>query len=79
MLITQYTLQMQRYKLFLIQARKRDENDIVSYSENEFSKNSSLITRSAVSYCSIGAYSVDSPYTTRHHTHHLIRCILLRM
>ena len=24
---------MQRYKLFLIQARKRGENDIVSYSE----------------------------------------------
>ena len=69
---------MQRYKLFLIQARKRGENDIVSYSEKEFSKNSSLITHSAVSYCSIGAYSGDSPYTTRHHTHHHIRCILLR-
>ena len=69
---------MQRYKLFLIQARKRDENDIVSYSENEFSKNSSLITRNAVSYCDIGAYSGDSPYTTRRHTHHPIRCILLR-
>ena len=69
---------MQRYKLFLIQARKRGENDIVlSYSEKEFSKNSSLITSNAVSYCSIGAYNVDSPYTTRHHTHHLNRCILL--
>ena len=78
MLITQYTLQMQRYKLFLIQARKRGENDIVSYSEKEFSKNSSLITRNAVSYCSVETYSVDSPYTTRHHTHHPIRCILLR-
>ena len=69
---------MQRYKLFLIQARKRGENDIVSYSEKEFSKNSSLVTRNAVSYCDIEAYSIDSPYTTRHHTHHQNRCILLR-
>ena len=79
MLITQYTLQMQRYKLFLIQARKRGENDIVSYSEKEFSKNSSLITRNAVSYCDIEVYSDNSPYTTRHHTHYQNSCILLRM
>ena len=50
----------------------------ILYSEKEFLKNSSLITRNAVSYCDIGAYSGDSPYTTRHHTHHQIRCILLR-
>jgi len=43
-----------------------------------FSKNLSLITLNAVSYCDIGAYSGDSPYTTRHHTHHHIHCILLR-
>ena len=48
-------------------------------SEKEFSKNSSLVTRNAVSCCDIVAYSVDSPYTTRHHTHHPNRCILLRM
>ena len=51
----------------------------ILYSEKEFLKSSSLITRNAVSYCDIGAYSGDSPYTTRHHTHHLNRCILLRM
>ena len=49
------------------------------HSEKEFSKNSSLVTRNAVSYCIIVAYSVNSPYTTRHHTHHPNRCILLRM
>ena len=47
--------------------------------EKEFSKNSSLVTRNAVSYCDIEVYSDNSPYTTRHHTHHPIRCILLRM
>ena len=51
----------------------------IMYSEKEFSKNSSLITRNAVSYCSVETYSVDSPYTTRHHTHHQNSCILLRM
>ena len=70
---------MQRYKLFLIQARKRGENDIVSYSEKEFSKNSSLVTHNAVSHCSIVAYSANSPYTTRHPTHHQNHCILLRI
>ena len=49
------------------------------YSEKEFSKNSSLITRSAVSCCGIVVYSVDSPYATRHPTRHKNRCILLRM
>ena len=47
--------------------------------KKEFSKNSSLITHSAVSCCDIVDYSVDSPYTTRHHTHHPNRCILLKM
>ena len=50
----------------------------ILYSEKEFSKNSSLITHSAVSGCNIEAYGVESTYTTRHHTHHLNRCILLR-
>ncbi len=48
-------------------------------SKKEFSKNSSLITRSAVSYCDIVIYSVDSTYITRHPTRHPKRCILLRM
>ena len=48
-------------------------------SKKEFSKNSSLITRNAVSCCDIEAYSVDSTCTTRHPTHHLNRCILLKM
>ena len=51
----------------------------IKYSEKEFSKNSSLITHRAVSGCNIEAYGVESTYTTRHHTHHLNRCILLRM
>ena len=51
----------------------------ISGSEKEFSKNSSLITRNAVSCCDIEAYSDDSPYTTRHHTRHPNRCMLLRM
>ena len=53
--------------------------DWIYNSEKEFWKNSSLITRNAVSCCDIEAYSDNSPYTTRHHTHHPIRCILLRM
>ena len=48
-------------------------------SKKEFSKNSSLVTRNAVSYCGIETYSANSPYTTRHHTYHLIGRILLRM
>ena len=60
------------YLLFFLTSSAR-------HSEKEFSKNSSLITRNAVSRCSIEAYSIDSPYTTRHHTHHQNRCILLRM
>ena len=48
-------------------------------SEKEFSKNSSLVTHNAVSCWDIEAYSANSPYTTRHHTHHPNRCILLRM
>ena len=51
----------------------------IMYSEKEFSKNSSLITRNAVSNCIIEIYSVDVPYTTRHHTHHPNKRILLRM
>ena len=46
-------------------------------SKKEFSKNSSLVTRNAVIYCDIEDYSVDSPYTTRHHTHHPNKGILL--
>ena len=49
----------------------------ILYSKNEFSKNSSLVTRNAVIYCDIEDYSVDSPYTTRHHTHHPNKGILL--
>ena len=48
-------------------------------SKKEFSKNSSLITRNAVSCCDIDAYSANSPCTTRHPTRHLNCCILLRM
>ena len=46
-------------------------------SKKEFSKNSSLVTRNAVIYCDIEDYSVDSPYTTRHHTRHPNKGILL--
>ena len=42
-------------------------------------KNSSLVTHNAVSHCSIVAYSANSPYTTRHPTHHQNHCILLRI
>ena len=69
---------MQRYTFFLILPNFYAVFSI-SGSEKEFSKNSSLITRSAISCCSIEVYSVNSPYTTRHHTHHPNRCILLRM
>ena len=48
-------------------------------SKKEFSKNSSLVTRNAVSCWDIEAYSANSPYTTRHPTHHQNRCILLRV
>ena len=48
-------------------------------SKKEFSKNSSLVTRNAVSCWEFEAYSANSPYTTRHHTCHPNRCILLRM
>jgi len=48
-------------------------------SKKEFSKNSSLVTRNAVSCWDIDAYSANSPYTTRHHTRHPNRCMLLRM
>ena len=47
--------------------------------EKEFSKNSSLVTHNAVSHCSIEIYSANSPYTTRHPTHHQNHCILLRI
>ena len=46
-------------------------------SEKEFWKNSSLVTRNAVSCCGIVAYSANLPYTTRHPTHHQNECILL--
>ena len=69
---------MQRYTFFFILPNFYAVFSI-SGSEKEFSKNSSLITRSAISCCSIEVYSVNSPYTTRHHTHHPNRCILLRM
>ena len=48
-------------------------------SEKEFSKNSSLVTRNAVSCWDIEAYSANSPYATRHHTCHPNRCMLLSM
>ena len=47
---------------------------IISYSEKKFSKNSSLVTRNAVSYCGIEAYNTNSPHTTRHPTHHQNQC-----
>ena len=51
----------------------------ILYSEKSFQKNSSLVTRNAVSCWDIEAYSVNSPCTTRHHTRHPNRCMLLRM
>ena len=45
--------------------------------KKEFSKNSSLVTRNAVNHCDIEDYSFDSPYTTRHHTRHPNKGILL--
>ena len=48
-------------------------------SEKKFFKNSSLVTRNAVNGCDIEAYSANSPYTTRHHTRHPNRCMLLRL
>ena len=52
---------------------------IISYSEKKFSKNSSLVTRNAVSRYALGAYNADSPYATRHPTRHQNLCILLIM
>ena len=52
---------------------------LILHLEKEFSKNSSLVTHNAVSHCSIVAYSANSPYTTRHPTHHQNHCILLRI
>ena len=52
------------------------------FQKKEFLKNSSLITRNAVSCCLIEAYSVSLTYITRHPTHHrnprilLIICVL---
>ena len=46
-------------------------------SKKEFRKNSSLITRNAVSCCLIEAYSVNLTYITRHPTHHRNPRILL--
>ncbi len=51
----------------------------ILHSEKEFSKNSSLVTLNAVSRWDIEAYSANSPCTTRHHTRHPNRCMLLRM
>ena len=51
----------------------------ISCSEKKFLKNSSLVTRNAVNRCDIEDCSANSPYTTRHHTRHPNRCILLRM
>ena len=51
----------------------------ISYSEKKFSKNSSLVTRNAVSCWVIEAYSANSPNITRHRTYHPNRCMLLRM
>ena len=47
---------------------------IISYSEKKFRKNSSLVTRNAVSCCDIEDYSANSPHLTRHHTHHQNPC-----
>ena len=46
-------------------------------SKKEFRKNSSLITRNAVSCYVFDVYSADSPYATRHPTRHENLCILL--
>lgn len=46
-------------------------------SKKEFWKNSSLVTRNAVSRYALGVYSADSPYATRHPTRHQNLCILL--
>ena len=69
---------MQRYTFFLILPNLYAVFSI-SGSEKEFSKSSSLVTRSVVSCCDVDVYSANSPYATRHHTHHPNRCILLRM
>ena len=52
---------------------------IISYSEKKFSKNSSLVTRNAVSCCGIEDYSANLPNTTRHPTHHQNPCNSLIM
>ena len=49
----------------------------ISRSKKEFWKNSSLVTHNAVSCCDIEDCSADSPYVTRHPTHHQNLCILL--
>ena len=49
----------------------------ISCSEKKFLKNSSLVTRNAVSHCGIEAYSANSPHTTRHPTRHQNTCNLL--
>ena len=51
----------------------------ILHSEKKFSKNSSLVTRNAVSCCDIEVYSDNLPHTTRHRTYHPNRCMLLRM
>ena len=51
----------------------------ISCSEKKFLKNSSLVTRNAVSCWEFEAYSANSPYATRHHTRHPNRRMLLRM
>ncbi len=48
-------------------------------SKKEFLKNSSLVTRNAVSRYALGVYNADSPYATRHPTRHQNLCILLIM
>ena len=46
----------------------------ISCSEKKFLKNSSLVTRNAVSCCGIETYSANSPHTTRHPTRHQNPC-----
>ena len=69
---------MQRYTFFIILPNFYAVFSI-SGSEKEFSKNSSLVTRSVVSCCDVDVYSANSSYATRHPTRHQNRCILLRM
>ena len=66
-------------KLFTIQRNIQNCNVEIAIllSKKEFLKNSSLVTRNAVSRYALGVYNADSPYATRHPTRHQNLCILL--